>query len=188
MRAWSFRRDVELPRDIFYDRELRGLLTEFSAIGTDQGRIGLVIGRAESKLKYNQGRFAALTGPNVIKLRWQAERDLRQKIADDAKLNALYGEAWDKIGDILGDFRNWRDRYQLTVGGHGFQSELFDLARKLVRKARTTDKPAPALQSAALQREQPKTEKTPNLRAMMNRPLRPRPTTLRSKSSTSRSP
>ncbi len=35
----EFRRDVELPRDIFYDLELRGLLTEFSAIGADQGRI-----------------------------------------------------------------------------------------------------------------------------------------------------
>ena len=156
----EFRRDVELPRDIFYDRELRGLLTEFSAIGTDQGRIAArPLAALESKLKYNQGRFAALTGPNVIKLRWQAERDLRQKIADDAKLNAQYGEAWDKIGDILDDFRNWRDRYQLTVGGHGFQSELFDLARKLVRKAQTADTPAPALQAAALQREQPKTQR-----------------------------
>jgi hypothetical protein len=164
----EFRRDVELPRDIFYDRELRGLLTEFSAIGVDQGRIAArPLAALESKLKYNQGRFAALTGPNIIKLRWQAESDLRQKIADDAKLNAQYGEAWDKIGEVLDDFRNSRDRYQLTVGGHGFQSELFDLARKLVRKAQTADTPAPTLQAAAVQREQPKTQKTPNLRAMM---------------------
>jgi hypothetical protein len=156
----EFRRDVELPRDIFYDLELRGLQTEFAAVDQDHASSAAgSLAALEGMVKYNRGRYAALAGPNIIRLRAQFERDLREKIAEDPQLQARFGETWGKIRDILDDFRNWRDRYEYTAGKHAFQSELFDLARRLLRQAAETptkpapdaqsvDKPAPAAQAA----------------------------------------
>ncbi len=55
----EFRRDVTLPRDLFYQSEMRGMLTEFSTKGTEQARIakGLLFG-VENALKARKGQYA----------------------------------------------------------------------------------------------------------------------------------
>ena len=138
----EFRRDVTLPRDIFYSSELRGILTEFSTKGVEQARIatGLLFG-IENSLKARKGQFAALVDPAIIKARAAAEQALRAKVAADPQLQAQYGKAWDNIRAALDRYRELRDRYVFTEGGQGFRSRLFGFAKTLVRHAAEAAKP-----------------------------------------------
>jgi hypothetical protein len=138
----AFQRDVSLPRNIFYNSELRGMLTEFSVAGAEQARIakGMLFG-IENSLKANKGRFAALVDPAIITARAAAEQALRSKIDADPHLREQYGSAFDNIRSALGRYRNMRERYVFTEGGQGFRSRLFGFAKSLVRHATEATKP-----------------------------------------------
>ena len=138
----EFQRDVSLPRALFEDSELRGLLTEFSAIGPEQERIarGNLFG-VENTLKALKGRFESLVDPAIIKARAASEAELRRKVEADAQLREVAGPAWDNIRDALADYRNFRDRYLFTEGGQAFRSRLFGFAKTLVRYAAENTKP-----------------------------------------------
>ena len=138
----EFRRDVTLPRDLFYQSEMRGMLTEFSTKGTEQARIakGLLFG-VENGLKARKGQFAALIDPALITSRAAAENELRAKVDADPQMRAQYGAAWDNIRTTLDRFRSVRDRYVFTEDGQGFRSRLFNAAKTLVRHAAEAKKP-----------------------------------------------
>jgi hypothetical protein len=138
----AFLRDVTLPRDIFYDSELRGILTEFSTKGAEQARIAndLLFG-VENSLKAKKGQFTALVDPTVIGMRADFEQALRARVDADPQLRTQYGTAWDNIRTALDRFRAMRDRYAFTEGGQGFRSQLFTLAKALVRHPAESAKP-----------------------------------------------
>ena len=138
----EFLRDVMLPRDIFYQSELRGLLTEFSTKGPEQARIaGDALFGVENSLKARKGQFKALIDPAIVKMRADFERGLRAKVDADPQMRKQYGAVWDKIRSTLDHFRSMRDRYVFTEGGQGFRSRLFDLAKALVRRPVEAAKP-----------------------------------------------
>ena len=138
----AFRRDVTLPRELFQQSELRGVLTEFRTKGDEQARIatGLLFG-VENGLKARKGQFAALLEGPVMARRAEAERKLRAAVAADPQLQAQYGGAWDAIARVLERYRPLRDRYVFTEGGEGFRSRLFGQAKSLVRHAAERTKP-----------------------------------------------
>jgi len=140
--ALTFQRDVTLPRGIFQDSELRGILTEFSATGAEPARIakGMLFG-IENSLKARKGQFAALVDPAIITARAASEAALRRKIDADPQLREQYGPAWDNVRVALDRFRGMRDRYVFTEGGQGFRSRLFGFAKTLVRHAAEAKKP-----------------------------------------------
>jgi hypothetical protein len=140
--ALEFQRDVTLPRGIFYDSELRGILTEFSATGAEPARIAksMLFG-VENSLKARKGQFAALVDPAIIRSRAASEAELRRKVDADPVLREQYGPAWDRVRAALNRYRATRDRYVFTEGGQGFRSRLFGFARTLVRHATETKKP-----------------------------------------------
>ena len=138
----EFERDIVLPRTILYLTEFRSALKEFAARGANETRIvAPLLGRTEGSLKHYKGLFAAVTDPDIIKLRAAAEKALRQKVAAQSKLQRAYGRAWGGIQTSLDDFRLWRDRYEYTAGGRGIRSKLFEQAQKLVRYAEEMSKP-----------------------------------------------
>lgn len=138
----EFQRDVTLPRGLFQDYELRGVLTEFSARGPEQARIakGMLFG-LENSLKARKGRFEALVDPAIIKARAASEEALRRKVAADPQLRETAGPAWDNIRSALEEYRGMRDRYAFTEGGQAFRSRLFGFAKALVRHAAESTKP-----------------------------------------------
>jgi len=138
----EFQRDVTLPRNLFEDSELRGILTEFSAHGPEQARIakGMLFG-VENTLKALKGRFAALVDPAIIAARRDSEQALRRKVEADQRLSEETGPAWDNIRETLDAYRGMRDRYVFTEGGQGFRSRLYGLAKTLVRRATEAGKP-----------------------------------------------
>ena len=138
----AFRRDVSLPRELFQQSELRGVLTEFRTKGPEQARIatGRLFG-LENSLKAEKGEFAALVDGAIMARRAEAERKLRAAVAADAKLQAQYGGAWDGIARTLDQYRPMRDRYAFMEGGEGFRSRLYGHAKALVRYAAERTKP-----------------------------------------------
>jgi hypothetical protein len=137
-----FHRDVTLPREIFQQSELRGILTEFRTKGDEQARIttGMLF-RVENSLKAKKGQFAALVDGAVMARRAEAERKLRAAVAADPRLQAHYGGAWDAIARVLDRYRTMRDRFVFTEGDEGFRSRLFGHAKTLVRHAAERTKP-----------------------------------------------
>jgi Peptidase S46 len=140
--ALAFQRDVTLPRGIFLDSELRGILTEFSATGAEPARIvkGMLFG-IENSLKARKGQFAALIDPAIITARAASETALRRKVEADPQLREQYGPAWDNVRAALDRYRGMRDRHVFTEGGQGFRSRLFGFAKTLVRHATEAKKP-----------------------------------------------
>jgi hypothetical protein len=138
----EFRRDVTLPRDLFQQSELRGILTEFATRGDEQARIsnGLLFG-IENSLKARKGGFAALVEPTIIKNRAAAEQALRAKVDADPAMRAQYGAVWDNIRSTLDRYRPKRERHVFTEGGQGFRSQLFGFAKTMVRHAAEARKP-----------------------------------------------
>ena len=140
--ALEFRRDVLLPRELIYNSELRGILTEFSTRGAEQARIvDGMLNSLENSLKSSKGEFEALVDPTIIRARAASEQALRDKVAADPQLQAQYGAAWDNYRATIDRYRGWRERYRFTAGGRGFRSELFGIARILVRHAAELTKP-----------------------------------------------
>jgi hypothetical protein len=138
----AFRRDVTLPREIFQQSELRGILTEFRTKGDEQARIATgMLFRVENSLKAEKGQFAALVDGAIMARRAEAERKLRAAVAADPQLQVQYGAAWDTIAGLLEQYRPMRDRYVFTEGGEGFRSRLFGHAKTLVRYAAERTKP-----------------------------------------------
>jgi len=138
----AFERDVTLPRSIFYNSELRGMLTQFSVTGAEQARIakGMLFG-VENSLKATKGRLAALIDPAIIGTRAAAEEALRSKIDADPQLREQYGPAWENIRAALDRYRSMHDRYVFSEGRQGFRSRLFGFAKTLLRHATETTKP-----------------------------------------------
>jgi Peptidase S46 len=138
----AFRRDVSLPRELFQQSELRGILTEFRTEGAEQARIatGLLFG-VENGLKARKGQFAELVDGAVMARRAETERKLRAAVAADPQLQAQYGGAWDAIARVLERYRAMRDSYVFTEGGEGLRSRLFGHAKSLVRHAAERTKP-----------------------------------------------
>jgi hypothetical protein len=137
-----FRRDVTLPREIFQQSELRGILTEFSTKGDEQARIAMgMLFSVENSLKARKGQFAALVDGAVMARRAAAERKLRAAVAANPQLQTQYGGAWSAIARVLDQYRSIRDRYVFTEGDEGFRSRLFAHAKALVRHAAERTKP-----------------------------------------------
>ncbi|NIR45267.1 MAG: S46 family peptidase, partial [Gemmatimonadetes bacterium] len=53
-----------------------------------------------NSLKARTGQLAALRDPVIMKKKWDAERQLRQAIRQDAELSRRYGGLFTRIGEI----------------------------------------------------------------------------------------
>jgi len=138
----TYQRDVAIPRFLVYGSELRGLLTEFAAGNAEQARISndLLFG-FENSLKARKGQFRALVDSPIIVQHAKTEATLQRKVAADPALKPSVGGAWTQIARVMQDFAPKSDRYAFLEAGYGFRSELFSIARGLVRHAAEKGKP-----------------------------------------------
>ena len=75
-----------------------------------------------------------------------AEKELRDAVSKNPKLSQSYGDGWDQVAATLKTLIKIRDEYNLFGIGpqrraQAFNSDLFDIAIKLVRLAEETAKP-----------------------------------------------
>lgn len=126
-------RSVELPRNLLYLAEERGLLTAFVRRGPEERRVGeaMLLG-VENSLKARRGQLQALSDPALIDGKRAAEAELRAKVAADPKL-APEGGAWDDIAAAVQRHRAISDRSFALLSTESRASRLLNYALVLVR-------------------------------------------------------
>ncbi|MBI2383805.1 MAG: S46 family peptidase [Gammaproteobacteria bacterium] len=135
-------RDVDLIPRLLLASELRGMLTQFSALGAEQARIARTdLFSIENGLKARKGQLQALLDPAVFSFKRRQEDELRAAVAADPAKQAKYGKAWDEIAAAQAVYRDVETRYKMIEIGRGFYSRHFEIARHLVRGAEERAKP-----------------------------------------------
>lgn len=138
----AFQRDVVLPNRIAYLSELRGLMLLFQKGSADLFRVTRAPLRSvENELKSLRGRHAYLADPALFAGKEAEDRELREKVEADPKLEARFGGAWQGIAAATQAHRRIYTRYRLLEKGEGFETELFDHALDLLRAADERSKP-----------------------------------------------
>jgi hypothetical protein len=88
--------------------------------------------------------LAGLQDPAIMNKKRADEKALREKVATDTKLKESYGDAWDRVAASVTAHKGIYFRHSLLEGARsaaGFNSELFEKARMLVRLADESRKP-----------------------------------------------
>ena len=113
------------------------------------------------------GMLAGLQDPAIMDKKRDAEKELRDAVAKDPKLSQAYGDGWDQVAATLKTLVKIRDEYNLFGIGpqrraQAFNSDLFDIAIKLVRLAEETAK-AKRRAPARIFRRRPRFPEAPTL-------------------------
>jgi hypothetical protein len=135
-------RDVSTPERLLRLAELRGLLTEYQRRGPEQKRTAnhMLFG-VENSLKALRGREQALLDQRFFATLVDDERKLKEAVAKNPEWQKAYGGAWDGIIKAQQSYDAFRKTYLYTEYGMGFMSDLYSLARTLVRAADERPKP-----------------------------------------------
>src|SRR6266849_941440 len=142
----EYQRDYAVPGTLNLLRRREVLLKTYSDRSTENAR------RAEDDLfgiqnsrKAYLGMLAGLQDPAILNKKRDAERTFQAAVNEDPKLKQAYGDAWDQVAATLKTLIKIRDEYNLIGIGprraQAFNSDLFDIAIKLVRLADETAKP-----------------------------------------------
>ena len=139
----EFLRDRVYPNTLDMLRRREVLLRTFSERGLENAR------RAQDELfgyqnsrKARLGALAGLQDPAIIEAKRKAERSLRQAVANDQKLRDSR-DAWDEVVKALAAWNQIFVDYELYERGAAFNTELFTIARMLVRLSDESAKPNP---------------------------------------------
>jgi hypothetical protein len=137
----EFLRDRVYPNTLDMLRRREVLLRTFSERGLENAR------RAQDELfgyqnsrKARLGALAGLQDPAIIEAKRKAERSLRQAAANDPKLRDAR-DAWDEVATALAAWNQIFVDYELYERGQAFNTELFTIARMLVRLSDESAKP-----------------------------------------------
>ena len=139
--------ELEYTRDIGYPYlmqrlyRMEVLLTAFSARSEENARQAkeLLFGVQNSR-KARLGGLGGLMDPAVMERKRQEEGRLREAAKKDPNLADAKG-AWDKVAEVYKTRAKILKRHGMLEGGAGFASDLFGIARTLVRSAQERDKP-----------------------------------------------
>ena len=142
-----YQRDYTVPGVLNLLRRREVLLDNYSERSAENAR------RAEDELfgiknsrKAYLGILAGLQDPAILGKIRNSEKELRDAVAKDPKLSQSYGDGWDQVAATIKSVIKIRDEYNLFGIGpqrraQSFNSDLFDIAIKLVRLAEETSKP-----------------------------------------------
>lgn len=139
--------ELEYLRDVVYPYTLQRLhrrevlLTAYSARSEENARRAKddLFGVQNSR-KARTGGLAGLLDPAFITAKTASEQKLRETVAKDEKWKDAV-TAWDRIATAQKVIGENALSYRLLEAGHGFQSELFSIARTLLRAGDERVKP-----------------------------------------------
>ncbi len=137
----EFLRDRVFPSQLNSLRRREVLLRTYSDRGLENAR------RAQDELfgyqnsrKARLGGLAGLQDPTIMDSKRRTEAALRQAVNNDPKLRDAR-DAWSQVEAALGVWAPIYADYELYERGSAFNTELFHIARWLVRMADETSKP-----------------------------------------------
>jgi Peptidase S46 len=119
------------------------LLSVYSGRSTENARKAedFLFGVANSR-KARNGGLAGLLDPSFMKKKMASEKQLKEAVAKDEKLKDA-AKAWATVAQAQKVRTTIMRRYTVLEGGAGFNSDLFGIARRLVRAAEERPKPNP---------------------------------------------
>jgi hypothetical protein len=142
MKHLEFVRDVTNPYTMDLLRRYEVLLRVFGERDSENQR------RAQDELLTMQNSRKAYTGmqgglqdPALMAQKAADESRLRSAVEADPKLRDAYGNAWDQVAATLDVYKGILLDYGLLERGRAFHSQLFEVARTLVRLADQSQKP-----------------------------------------------
>ncbi|MCP3105440.1 S46 family peptidase [Myxococcus sp. K15C18031901] len=138
----EFQRDVNLPYTLLHLSELRGRLREYASVNPERYRTTRNRLRAvENGLKALRGRHQALADPALLAQKREDEAALRAKVDANPQVKTATAGAWDETAKALDAYRRMLPEYRMKEAGDAYPSELFSIARHLVRMAEEQPKP-----------------------------------------------
>src|SRR5205823_4829976 len=138
------RRDVTLPYWLNRLRAQEALLTQFSARGPEQARMAQKdLHRVANARKAIGGQYQGLLDPAIIRRKTDEELSLLAavKLKGDAAKHKAFQDALARIEEAERVFADFERIYYLLERGDAFDSELFHIARHLVRMGAELPKP-----------------------------------------------
>jgi hypothetical protein len=137
----AYVRDYRLPKTLSRLHRLEVLLTAYSGRSQENAR------RAKDELfgvqnsrKANKGRLEGLLDPAVMATKAANEKKLRDAVAASAEFEDAR-DAWDRIGAAQRVIAENARVFNLIEAGTAFNSELFGIARTLLRAGDERPKP-----------------------------------------------
>jgi hypothetical protein len=138
----EYLRDTGIPLLIKSLERERALLQGYSARGAEQARIAHEdLQSVENSLKSYRGQLAGLQNREIMARKVKAEEALRRVVAADPRKQKEYGDAWDAIARARKGLPAYERERRFLDGEWGFNTQLFSIARKLVRLAAENEKP-----------------------------------------------
>lgn len=135
-------RDLTLLVNQLQRAELRGRLIEYGRRGPEARRIVAdAIFGTENGFKVGYGRQIALMDPAFMAAKRQEEAELRARVAASPALSAEIGDPWAELTAVQAVYARHYLTYRQLETNAGGGSDLFDLARLLVRAAEERGKP-----------------------------------------------
>ena len=138
----TWQRDIALPERLLDLAQLRGAMTMFTQTSAERYRIAEADLRGiENSFKALKGRYEALITPTLWNHLAEKERTLRARVNARGALKRQAGAAWDDLQKAIAAYQPRRREYQYIEGGAAFYSQLYRLARTLVRGTDELTKP-----------------------------------------------
>jgi hypothetical protein len=137
----EFLRDVVFPAQLALIRRREVNLKTYSDRGLENARRATdeLFGYQNSR-KARLGGLAGLQDPAIIEAKRSRERSLREAVAKDPALRDAR-DAWNEVGAALDAWNEIYVDYALYERSMAFNTELYTIARMLVRLAEESTKP-----------------------------------------------
>jgi hypothetical protein len=138
----EFSRDVSYP--MTHDRvgSLIAALEAYSAQGAENRRVAKeTLWSMQNSFKAYTGFLVGLRDPALMKEKLDQETKLRAAIAKDPEKQKQFGAVWDEVAAAFTEYRGFYARHWLFERGSVVGSELFGIAREVLRYAAETRKP-----------------------------------------------
>jgi hypothetical protein len=135
------RRDVTLPYTLNRLRAREALLVQFGETSPEHARTAQKdLPRTANARKAFTGQYQGLLNPAIIAQKSREERDLRAAVEANPTLKEN-NVAWQQSAEADETLSGFEREYSLVERGDAFDSELFHIARHLVRLTAEKSKP-----------------------------------------------
>jgi hypothetical protein len=140
----KFKRDVILPYNLKMLRFREALIRQFNEKGEEYEQMaGDKLHSYANSRKSLEGQYEALLTPSILEMKQKREKMLQDEMAGNSEMIQAYDSAVSRIEKSLADRKPYLVEYYLFERGDAFNTDLFTIARRLVRLAAESGKPGP---------------------------------------------
>jgi hypothetical protein len=138
----DYLRETGIPLLVRHLERQRALLQKYSAVGEEQARLAREdLASVENSLKSYRGQEEGLRNKTIMARKMRDEESLRRSVAADARKQKEYGDAWDSIARARKGLPAYERERRFLDTEWGFNSQLFSIARNLLRLAVESERP-----------------------------------------------